>query len=166
MVADKFIAFGAQGRNAGSDTAFQLQDANGVVYEFEADSDTGMLKLSRAGVVSGGIARRVATKTANYTCLVADNGTWFNTKGAAGTVVFTLPAVATSANVHYRFTAGAAQIMTITAPAGTLVTYNNAAATSVSTGTVHIGHGFELICDGAFWYAAPLMYVTANTTVA
>lgn len=165
-MATKFIAFGAQGRNRGQDTAFQLQDASDVVYEFEADSDSGMLKLSRAGVAYNGIYRRVVTKTASYTCTVADAGTWFNTKGAAGTVVFTLPAVATSAGVHYRFQAAANQVVTVTAPAGTLVTYNNAAATSVSTGTVNIGHGFELVCDGSFWYAAPLMYVTANTTVA
>lgn len=166
MTASKFIAFGAQGKNAGQDTAFQLQDADGAVYEVEADSDTGLLKLTRNGVIHSGFGWRTATKTADYTCLVEDNGTWFNTKGASGTVIFTLPAVATSANVHYRFTCAAGQILKVAAPAGTMVTYNNAAATSVATGTVNIGHGFEAICDGAFWYVSGHMYVTANTTVA
>ena len=165
-MAVKFIAFGAQGRNRGQDTAFQLADALDVVYEWEADSDSGQLKVTRNGVAFSGQYQAFVTKTANYTVTAADSGTWFNTKGAGGTVVFTLPAVATSAGLRYRFQAAAAQILTVTAPAGTLVTYNNAAATSVSTGTVHIGHGFDLYCDGAFWYAAPLMYVTANTTVA
>lgn len=160
----EFIVNGASGFNPDVDSALQLTDADEVVYKLKALEDYGF-EIVRNGVRSG-LLRRPVTKTADYTCTIGDNGAWFNTKGAGGTVVFTLPAVATSAGVGYRFTAAAAQVMTITAPAGKLVTYNNAAATSVSTGTVHIGHGFELLCDGAFWYAAPLMYVTANTTVA
>jgi len=153
------------GSVAGSDSALVLKDSSGNT--FRAVAIDGKLDFTKNGsaVAPGGLMP-TATKTAAYTCTVADSGTWFNTKGAGGTVVFTLPAVATSAGVHYRFTAAAAQILTVTAPAGTLVTYNNAAATSISTGTVNIGHGFELICDGAFWYANALMYVTANATVA
>lgn len=160
----EFIVNGASGFNPDVDSALQLTDADEVVYKLKALEDYGF-EIVRNGVRSG-LLRKPITKTADYTVLAADNGAWFNTKGAGGTVVFTLPAVATSLGLNYRFTAAAAQVMTITAPSGKLVTYNNAAATSVSTGTVHIGHGFDLICDGAFWYAAPVMYVTANTTVA
>lgn len=153
------------GMVAGADGALLLSDTAGAQYRIVATG--GQLNVTKNGstFTVGGL-QPVATKTADYTCTAADSGTWFNTKGAAGTVIFTLPAVATSTGFHYRFTAAAGQILTVTAPSGKLVTYNNAAATSVSTGTVNIGHGFEVVCDGAFWYANALMYVTANTTVA
>lgn len=150
---------------AGIDSAVALTDSTGNIFRIVPTG--GLLNITKNGSAFPiGSVWPTATKTANYTCTAADSGTWFNTKGAGGTVVFTLPAVATSAGYHYRFTAGANQIVTVTAPAGTLVTYNSAAATSVSTGTVNIGHGFEVVCDGSFWYANALMYVTANTTVA
>jgi hypothetical protein len=154
---------------AGASSAIVLGDELGNVFRIQAQA--GQLNVTKNGVTSaaaiGGILP-VATKTASYSVTAADSGTWFNNKGASGTVVFTLPAVATSAGCHYRFTGAVAnQIITVTAPAGTLVTYGNAAATSVSSATAgQAGHGFEVICDGAFWYAAALMYVTANTTVA
>ena len=151
---------------AGADGAVVLLDSSGNTFRITATG--GNLNVTKNGATTAFIGGLwpVASKTASYTCTVADSGTWFNTKGAGGTVVFTLPAVATSAGVHYRFTAAAAQILTVTAPAGTLVTYNNLAATSISTGTVNGGHGFEVVCDGAFWYASAHMYVTANATVA
>lgn len=154
-------------RIAGKNTPIVIGDSLGNDWQIVPDGTNGQLNVKKNGVTAaiGGLVP-VVTKTAAYTCTLADSGTFFNTKGAAGTVVFTLPAVATSGGVHYRFIAAANQILTVTAPAGTLVTYNNAAATSVSTGTVNIGHGFELVCDGSFWYAHALEYVTANTTVA
>lgn len=152
---------------AANDSAVVIGDSANNLWRIVPDGTNGRLNVTKNGVTAAfpGL-KKVATKTANYTCTQADSGTWFNTLGASGEVDFTLPAVASSNGVYYRFTAAANQVMKVIAPAGTLVTYNNAAATSVATGTVNIGHGFELVCDGAAWYAAPLMYVTANTTVA
>lgn len=150
---------------AGNDTRVGITDSSGNTFRHIASA--GQMSITKNGSAYGfGAVAAVTTKTADYTLTAADSGTWFNTKGAAGTVIFTLPAVATSTGFHYRFTAAANQILTVTAPAGTMVTYNNAAATSVSTGTVNIGHGFEAICDGSFWYVSGHNYVTANTTVA
>ena len=152
---------------AATDTAIVIGDSANNLWRIVTDGANGRLNVTKNGVTVGfNGARKTATKTANYTCTQADSGTYFNTLGASGEVDFTLPAVASSAGVWYRFTAAANQVMKVIAPASTLVTYNNAAATSVATGTVDIGHGFELVCDGAMWYAIPMMYVTANTTVA
>lgn len=155
---------------AGASSAVVIGDELGNLFRIQAAG--GLLNVTKNGTAIGSAAAingrmRIVTKTANYTVLDTDSGTIFNNLGASGTVVFTLPAVATSAGLHYRFIgAVVAQIITITAPASTLVTYNNIAATSVSTGTVNAGMGFEVYCDGALWYAFPNMAVTANTTVA
>lgn len=152
---------------AANDTAVVIGDSANNLWRIVPNGTNGQLNVTKNGSTAAFPGLWVpVTKTANYTCTAADSGTWFNTLAAGGEVDFTLPAVATSKGIHYRFTAGANQILKVIAPAGTLVTYNNAAATSVATGTVNIGHGFEVVCDGAMWYAAPLMYVTGNTTVA
>ena len=152
---------------AATDSAVVVGDSAENLWRIVPNGANGQLYVTKNGTTAGfpGV-RAVATKTANYTCTTGDSGTWFNTLGATGEVDFTLPAVAGNSGVWYRFTAAANQVMKVIAPAGTLVTYNNAAATSVATGTVDIGHGFELVCDGAMWYAAAMMYVTGNTTVA
>ncbi len=152
---------------AATDTAVVIGDSANNLWRIVTDGTNGRLNITKNGVTVGfnGL-RRTATKTASYTCTQSDSGTYFNTKGASGEVDFTLPAVASSAGVWYRFVAAADQVMKVIAPSGTMVVYGNAAATSVATGTVNIGHGFEVVCDGAFWYVNPMMAVTANTTVA
>jgi hypothetical protein len=97
------------------------------------------------------------TKTASYTCTRADSGTHFSNLAAAGAVTFTLPAVATSAGCVYWFhTAVAAQNLLVTAPAGTLVAYNNAAATTISLVTAGniAGACIHAFCTGTKWIAA------------
>lgn len=93
-------------------------------------------------------------KTAAYTVVPSDNGTDFTNTGATGTVIFTLPAVATSAGMRLRFHAVADYTVTVTAPSGTAVTYNNAAATSLSlqTGSGIIGGRIDADCDGTYWH--------------
>lgn len=152
---------------AANDTAVVIGDSANNLWRIVPNGANGQLNVTLNGSTSGfpGL-KKVATKTANYTCTAGDSGTWFNTKGAGGEVDFTLPAVATSTGFYYRFTAGADQVMKVIAPSGKMVTYGNAAATSVATGTVNIGHTFEAVCDGAFWYVVAMMAVTANTTVA
>lgn len=98
-------------------------------------------------------------KTANYNVSYpADNNVHFTTRGAAGAVTFTLPALAAAnKGVRNRFTNEADQNMTITAPAGKLVTFNNLAATSVALSTAgqKIGGSFEIVLnDDASKYIA------------
>ena len=100
----------------------------------------------------------VVAKVAAYTCLTRESGTFFTTEGATAAVTFTLPAVASSENVCYWFGSMEDFAMTITAPAGTLVCGNNAAATSVSFETADniIAGAFMVVCDGTLWYAFPM----------
>jgi len=97
------------------------------------------------------------TKIAAYTVKVHESGTHFSNSGAAGSVTFTLPAVASSAGCVYWFHAAvAAQNLVVTAPAGTLVAHNNATATSVSlqTGGNIAGGCIHVFCDGVKWFSA------------
>lgn len=93
-----------------------------------------------------GVQKKVA-KTADYTVVAADNDSHFFTLGAAGAVVFTLPAITGSRGYRFRFSNVVDQNMTITAPAGKLVTFNNAAATSVAFSTAgnKIGATVEIV---------------------
>lgn len=93
-------------------------------------------------------------KATSYTVVAGtDSGTHFTTRGAAGAVTFTLPAVAKGN--RFRFTNEVDQNMTVTGPASTLVTFNNAAATSVavSTASQKIGATFDIVANdnGTKW---------------
>ena len=103
---------------------------------------------------------KVVAKTTNYTVVATDNGTAFTTEGAGGAVTFTLPAVGSAARgLRFRFHNVVGQNMTVTAPAGKLITFNNAAATSVSFQTAGnlIGGTIEIVAtsDGAKYIAIP-----------
>lgn len=101
-------------------------------------------------------------KAANYTVLTTDTGKTFTNTGASGAVTFTLPAAARG--LRYRFYVTAGQNVTVTAPAGTMVTFNNAAATSSSFQTAGnlIGGTIDVFADdtGAKWCVVP---IGANT---
>lgn len=60
----------------------------------------------------------VQVKTADYTILAGENGSVFSTKGAAGTVVFTLPAAVVG--LRYGFYVGAVQELRVD-PNGTQI---------------------------------------------
>jgi hypothetical protein len=156
-MATKFIAFGAQGRNRGQDTAFQLQDAADVVYEIEADSDTNTLRVTRDGSPIGGFAAGVTAKTANYTLTVADGGKFFTTEGAGGAVTFTLPATASlPTGWTAEFFQAADQDMIIAAgTADTMVTFNDLAADSIafSTTAEQIGNYVKIVKGVSLVYA-------------
>ena len=111
----------------------------------------------------------VVAKTADYTVKVGDSGTVFTNYGCTGTSVFTLPAVATADGCIFWFFSAAAGTFTVTAPATTLTTFNNAAATSVSweTGGEIIGNGFCIFSDGTLYYCMTMpAAVAATMTVA
>jgi hypothetical protein len=113
-----------------------------------------MLDVNRA-VASLKYKVKTANKTAAYTCTRADSGTHFTQSG--GPVVFTLPAVATSTGCEYWFAslAGANDDLTVTAPAGTLVGFNNLGATSIAfpTNALIIGGIIHVVCNGSKWIA-------------
>lgn len=112
--------------------------------------------------ISGGVKRRIVAKVNNYqivspmTATGGDpSGTCFTTRGAAGAVTFTLPAITPNqAGVEYEFDGVANQNIGVAAAAGTVVTFNNAAATSVTASTAggKIGAHFHAWCDGISWH--------------
>lgn len=99
----------------------------------------------------------VAAKTADYTVTTLDNNTLFTNKGAAGAVIFTLPATALL-GLRYGFYVAADQSLTVTAgTADTLIVFNDAAADSVGFATAgdKVGGYLEVIGDGALWMVRP-----------
>jgi hypothetical protein len=118
------------------------------------------------------IAYKVPIKTvtaAAYTCTRGDSGTHFTNQGTATNQVFTLPAVATSAGCEYWFSHdGTTYTLTVTAPAGTLVAFNNIGATSVALATAvkMIGNTIHVYCDGTLWHSSALFSkVVAGGTI-
>lgn len=96
----------------------------------------------------------VVAKTADYTVTFEDCGHLFTNRGAAGAVVFTLPAVAAKYKGFWvDFMVVADQDVTIAGTAGQLVAFNDAAANSIafSTATEKIGAYVRALCDGTSW---------------
>lgn len=113
--------------------ARRLLDAAGFVF----DDDVMGYKSGRRS--------RTIVKTADYTVTAAENGALFTTRGAAGAVNFTLPAI--KRGLEFSFYNEADQNMTVTAAAAdTLVTFNDLAADSVaySTASEKIGGSFTI----------------------
>lgn len=138
----------------GQDNSILFQDDAGNAYRIEPDGDS--YRVTKNGTLIGLPKVTVVAKTANYTLTEADSGKVFTNVGASGSVTFTLPAVATSAGLHYKFiSAVLAQNMVIAAPANTMVAGNDIAATSItfSTASEIAGNGVEVFCDGTLWYA-------------
>jgi hypothetical protein len=122
------------------------------------DASASQLSLQGAATFNlTGAVRTVTAKTGDYTVVIADTGKVLTTLGASGAVNFTLPAVASATGREFTFVNAVDQNMTVTAPSGTMVTFNNAAATSVafSTSSQKIGGGVRVVCDGAHYYAFP-----------
>lgn len=109
----------------------------------------------------------LVAKTANYQVLATDNGTLFTTTGAAAEVDFTLPATIVCGS-RFSFLNTVGQTMKVIAPAGKLVTFNNAAATSVAFSTAGnlIGAQVDILTDetGAKYVTRP--YGANTMTVA
>lgn len=135
----------------------------GMAAGAEASSDV-IRQLIAWGIcdVAGGVKGRLTVaKTANYTMVspatsLGDaSGTLFTNRGAGGAVTFTLPPVALNLNgVCYDFVGFANQTWAVAAAAGTVCTFNNAAATSVtcSTAGAKIGAHIRAWCDGVSWH--------------
>src|SRR3990167_1346906 len=132
------------------------------------DASAGKLSFVGAAYVDlGGTVGHVrwtpVTVAVNTSPVAADSGTVYIVNGGTG-VTFTLPAVATSAGLYFKFINGVAQTMTVDGPANTLVVDNDVTATSIAFSTVgeKVGNGVEAYCDGNFWY---LLALIANDDV-
>lgn len=122
------------------------------------------------------LARRVVPKSASYTIVYPMDapGTIFTNKGAAGAIVFTLPAaIRALLGCHYRFRTVVDQTITVQPPvADTLLALNDLAADSIalSTGGQKLAGEIEAECvetaDGTFQWAASGISVGHTYTVA
>src|SRR5262245_10161847 len=96
-------------------------------------------------------------KTGNYQIVAATDpsGTVFTNRGAGAAVTFTLPVITPAlAGVTYEFEGVADQNITVAGAAGSVVTFNNAAATSLAASTAgqKIGAHITAYCDGTSWF--------------
>lgn len=110
----------------------------------------------------------VTDASSPYSVKAYQSGTLFTTRGAGGAVEFTLPATAYK-GLSYTFYNVADQNMKVTAgTADTLVTINDATATSVSfeTSSEKIGGCFKVIGDGTGWLVQIIAQETQTVTVA
>ena len=114
----------------------------GVALVGHADEYLARRQMVTAGFVldddpfsyKAGAGYRTIVKAADYTVVGDDNGTYFTTRGAAGAVNFTLPAL--KRGLSFEFFNEAGQNMTITAAtADTMVTFNDLAADSIAFST-------------------------------
>ena len=115
-------------------------------------------KVTLAGAQRGHLKAVIAPGTSTLT--IGQSGSMISTEGATGAITFTLPAVATSAGVHYWFQNAEDQNMIISAPANTMTSFNDIAATSsaFSTSSEKVGGGAFVICDGAKWHCQLMTY--------
>lgn len=108
---------------------------------------------------------RIAAKTAAYTVKSSESGTIFTNVGATDSVTFTLPSIA-DGPFYYMFVAGADYaIVVASAVADTAITFNDAAADSVSFGTSSeiLGGSIEVFCDGTSLFVLPRLASEAQT---
>ena len=111
---------------------------------------------------------RIQAKSADYTVVASDIGSWFTTRGATGAIIFTLPAV-TSAFTGFVcwFFNAVGQNMTINSTANEMMTFNDLDADGVvfSTGSELIGATIMAVCDGTSWLVSPMTEETQTMTV-
>jgi len=112
-------------------------------------------------LVSGanGGYRAIINRTADLVLVEADHASMFTTLGAAGAVTFTLPAVTNNKGMRFMFFNAVDQNMAVaSAAANQLITFNNAAASSVTFSTAgnKIGASVEIIGIGSSkWIVRP-----------
>lgn len=117
----------------------------------------GITVTNGAGTITiaanGGGSLTVTSKTADYTVLSGDSGTFFDNTGAGGSVNFTLPTAA--AGLHYYIYTDAVQTVTVTA--GTSTTIRIGSSISASAGNITnntAGTGIHLVAISATQWVA------------
>jgi len=124
-----------------------------------------LLDLSNDSANGPKVLLRVQTKTANYTVLPADSGTFFTTYGDTGAIVFTLPSVPTRGMFFLFFQSTDQNISINSAAADGIITFNDLDADGVTavTGSGQIGALFLIFGDGNIWNAACISNGTTLT---
>jgi len=114
-----------------------------------------LLDLSKDAANGPQILFRVQSKSANYTCTLADSGTIFTATNANAATTFTLPTTKQK-GWFALFVNSVNQSMTIAAgTADTLITFNDTAADSIAFGTNNekTGACALIVCDGNAYHA-------------
>ena len=108
----------------------------------------------------------VVAKTADYTVLASESGTFFTNYGCTGTSEFTLPAV--KDGLCYWFYAAAAGTLKVIGATNLTVAFNDITATSVqlAAGGEIIGGAFHCVSDGTKWYVFPYLMESQTVTIA
>lgn len=108
----------------------------------------------------------ILVKTADYTVVQTESGSFYTTTGLTAPINFTLPAISTGPWIFF-FIAGAAQNLTVTsATADTIVTFNDLAADSVafSTSGEIIGGGLCAFTNGTTLFVLQIFGVAHRQT--
>ena len=112
----------------------------------------------------------VEAHATSYSVVAADGGKILTTRGAGGTVTFTLPATNTIyPGWQVEFFNAAGQTMTVaSATTDTMTTFNDLTADSVTYSTVSelIGGALRCVWDGTGWLTFAMAYDTQTQTVA
>lgn len=127
--------------------------------------------VTDADVKLAGVRCVTEAQTSAYTITAADSGKVLTNRGAAGSVTFTLPTVAagfTGVDVTIMAVVAAQTVIIAAQTAGQIVTFNDAAANSITIGTTNeiIGAAFRCVCDGTSWLVMPLLNEGQTVTVA
>jgi hypothetical protein len=145
--------------------------ASGADPSIKATGDDTNINLHLDGKGTGGVSTimPIITKTqadSPYTVLASDTGGMYINTSASGSCIFTLPAVATSAGVHYHFTLTAAQLMSVTSN-GTETIYHgaNSGTAKIESGVAAIGDSLSMFCDGSSWYVTNAYPTEGDRTV-
>lgn len=99
------------------------------------------------------------------TLLAKDSGTIYHNVGLTASHTLTLPAISTGP-FYFKIIQGAGYSIVVTAAtADTMITFNDAAADSVtfSTSSEIIGGHYEVICDGTSLFVLPILASEAQT---
>lgn len=109
---------------------------------------------------------KVAALTGTAQTLTASqSGTIFHNVGLTASITVTLPAIA-DGPFYFKILQGAGYSIVVTAAtADTIITFNDAAADSVtfSTSSEIIGGHYEVICDGTSLFVLPILASEAQT---
>lgn len=123
--------------------------------------------LNSAGQVSlhQWTPRIVALTGTAQTLLARDSGTIYHNVGLTASITVTLPAIA-SGPFYFKIIQGAGFSIVVTSVvADTIITFNDAAADSVtfSTSSELIGGHYEVLCDGTNLFVLPILASEAQT---
>lgn len=167
-VSADLVTFDATDIRVNDNDILGFGDASDITFTFNATD----LIVAGSGVIDSSVAVEapltVAATPAGGSLAAADLNKVHTTRGATGTVTFTLPAAASNAGAWVEFYNVADQDMTVAGQDEELVCFNDLTADSItfSTSGEKIGGGFRAVCDGTSWIVVPLATETQTVTIA